>query len=146
MTKWHAAWPITDDQMFISDVKSQEKLNKYAKGDKWQKNPRTNVESKAYASDYIWENGAFKTDNTTLFKEPVLLFRVMKIKDKGGKKPNLSDTWGNAYKIVHLQNDATLYHSATQAMWVSSYGPDSQANFFLDNKLYPLKKIDGLGL
>ena len=146
MTKWQAAWPITDDQMRISDVTSQEKLNKYAKGDKWQKNPRTNVESKAYASDYIWENGAFKTDKTTLFKEPVLMFRVMKIKDKGGKKPYLYDTSGNYYKVVHLQNDATLYHSATQAMWVSSYGPDSQANFFLDNKLYPLKKIDGLGL
>ena len=145
MTKWQAAWPITDDQMRISDVTSQEKLNKYAKGDKWQKNPRTKVESNVYASDYIWENGAFKTDKTTLFKEPVLMFRVMKIKDKGGKKPYLYDTSGNYYKVVHLQNDATLYHSATQAMWAASYGPDSQENFFLDNKLYPLKKIDGLG-
>lgn len=144
MTKWQAAWPITDDQMRISDVTSQEKLNKYAKGDKWQKNPRTKVESMAYASDYIWENGAFKTDKTTLFKEPVLMFRVMKIKDKGGKKPYLCDTSGNYYKVVHLQNDATLYNSAVQAMWVSSYGPDSQENFFLDNKLYPLKKIAGL--
>ena len=72
------------------------------------------------------------------------MFRVMKIKDKGGKKPYLYDTSGNYYKVVHLQNDATLYNSAVQAMWVSSYGPDSQENFFLDNKLYPLKKIAGL--
>ena len=144
MTKWQAFWPVTDDVMRLKDVTNQAMINKYAKGDKWQKSPRTTAETSVTRDDYYWENGKFASNKTSIFKEPVLFVHVMKVTDEGGPTPTLKSQEGTALEIVHMQNDWSLYHGCSQALWSAPYSQDSQNSFFLNNKLFPVKKIAGL--
>ena len=144
MTKWQALWPVTDDVMRLEDVTNQAMINKYAKGDKWQKSPRTTAETSVIKDDYYWENGKFASNKSSIFKEPVLFVHVMKVTDEGGRTPTLKSQEGTELKIVHMQNDRTLYHGCSQALWSVPYSQDSQSLFFLNNKLFPVKKIAGL--
>ena len=146
MTKWQALWPTTDDVMYLTDINEQNMVDKYAKGDKWQKSPRTTAETNVTITDYLWNSNDkdFATKKTSLFQEPVLCFRVMKITDEGGKNPNLVSEKGSLFKIVHLQDDPELYKNLLQALWVTGYSQDSQSGFFLNNQLFPLPKVPGL--
>ena len=144
MTKWQALWPVTDDVMRLKDVTNQAMINKYAKGDKWQKSPRTTAETSVTKDDYYWENGKFASNKTSIFKEPVLFVHVMKVTDEGGPTPTLKSQEGTELKIVHMQNDRKLYNGYSQALWSAPYSRDSQSSFFLNNKLFPVKKIAGL--
>jgi len=38
-TKWNSQWPITEDLMKLSDLKSQQMVNRYATDDKWVRLP-----------------------------------------------------------------------------------------------------------
>ena len=143
MTKWQALWPTTDDQMRLKDVTDQAMIDKYAKGDKWQKSPRTTAETSVVTDDYYWKNGAFATKKTSIFKEPVLFLRVMKVTDEGGPIPQLVSEKKTRLKVVHMQNDAYLYRSNYQTTWAVPYSSDSQTLFFLNNKLFPVKQIPG---
>jgi hypothetical protein len=144
MTKWQALWPVTDDVMRLKDVTNQAMINKYAKGDKWQKSPRTTAETSVIRDDYYWENGKFASNKTSIFKEPVLFVHVMKVTDEGGPTPTLKSQEGTELKIVHMQDDRKLYNGYSQALWSAPYSRDSQSCFFLNNKLFPVKNIAGL--
>lgn len=144
MTKWQALWPVTDDVMRLKDVTNQAMINKYAKGDKWQKSPRTTAETSVIRDDYYWENGKFASNKTSIFKEPVLFVHVMKVTDEGGPTPTLKSQEGTELQIVHMQNDWTLYRGNSQALWSGPYSQDSQRSFFLNNKLFSVKNIAGL--
>jgi hypothetical protein len=144
MTKWQALWPVTDDVMRLKDVTNQAMINKYAKGDKWQKSPRTTAETSVIRDDYYWENGKFASNKTSIFKEPVLFVHVMKVTDEGGPTPTLKSQEGTELKIVHMQDDWTLYRGCSQALWSGPYSKDSQRSFFLNNKLFSVKNIAGL--
>ncbi|MBR4898024.1 MAG: hypothetical protein IKZ48_04480 [Prevotella sp.] len=149
MTKWQALWPVTDDKMMLEDVASQAMVDKYTKGDKWQKSPRTTAEASASIADYLWKDRDFATAKTSIFKEPVLCFKVIKVTDKGGKgKPNLESQMldsqpGPLLRIVHLQNDRTLYRGASQSMYAAPYIQDSKNAFFLNGQLFRVKPIPG---
>ena len=149
MTKWNALWPMTDDKMMFKDVTNQTMVDKYAKGDKWQKlGKRRSKAGYGRIEDYYWSNhyrefsghgigSVFSED------EPVLFFHVMKVTDKGGTYPNLTSQAGTRLSVVHLQNDPVLYRQNFQSVYAGNYSVDSQTLFYLNNQLYKAKQIPG---
>ena len=146
MAPWHARWPVTSVKMNCQDVNDQDMVNTYAPGDKWQKNPRKTAESGVGISEYYWDAyyGKFKSKATSIFKEPVLAFFVMKITDNGGRYPNTKSQNGCNYRISHLQNDENLYRAGLQALPSIIYNASRKKLFYLDNKLYEIKAIPGM--
>ncbi len=151
MTLWQSPWASATDKMYLSDVTSQQKIDKYAAADKWVRlpqetpggivpgGPRTKAETTARGEDYLWKYTDFATTKTSIFNEPVLFLRVKYIVDKGiGNKPNLIATDGTKLKIVHMQDNSKFYQTRYQAFWgqnryVFSY---ERPAFWLDNKYY----------
>ncbi|MBR4898023.1 MAG: hypothetical protein IKZ48_04475 [Prevotella sp.] len=145
MTKWQAVWPLTTDRMCLKDVTSQAMIDKYAKADKWQTHPRTKAESDADFAAYCWssKDNDFMTSMTSLQNERVLIFRVMKVTDNGGKTPNLVSQDGRRLSVVHLQNDREAYQLLLQCHWVNNYLTLSQfyQTFYVDNKQFVLPEL-----
>ena len=153
---WCLTWPMTQDKMYLQDVANQDMVNRHAKDDKWVtlpleeptyvmpcREPRTQAEHSAKPSDYIGRYGYGDTPKTNVFNEPVCFFRVMKVKDKGGKNPNLVSTDGRRLTIVHLLNDAKAYELSFQGKWAHNYSTNT-TGYFVDNKLYGIPAISGL--
>jgi hypothetical protein len=153
MTEWQSPWAISDDKMYLDDVTKKEMVNKYAAADKWvrlpyvmagvksdQGEPRTKVEATASPTDYLWKDGSFVTNKTSIFNEPVLFMRVMWVEDNNNNVPNLVSTDGRKLTIVHMQNDDNLYRPLTQCVWVQTvYNncyPLESCAYFLDNQSY----------
>ena len=147
MTKWQALWPMTNDKITLQDAADQTMVNKYGSVIKWQKYPRTVAESSISPEDCLWKNGKFATDKCSIFNEPVLFLRFMKVEDKKGKTPNLISTDNRRLSIVHLQNDKAAYKSEIQSRWVSMYvSIGSYKQFYIDNKSGDVPAIAGLDL
>ena len=146
MTKWQALWPMTNDKITLQDAADQTMVNKYGSVIKWQKYPRTVAESSISPEDCLWKNGKFATDKRSIFNEPVLFLRFMKVEDKKGKTPNLISTDNRRLSIVHLQNDKAAYKSENQSRWVAMYvSISSLKQFYIDNKSSDVPAIAGLG-
>ena len=144
MNKWQVFWPMTDDMMYLEDVTSQDMVDKYAPGDKWQKtNRRTKAAAKVAREDCQWRDGNFVNDQVTIFNEPVIYMRVIKITDNGGKRPNLVAQDGTKLKVVHLQNDAVAYQARLQSLWALNFSVDMNDAFFVDNKVYQIPPLPG---
>ena len=156
---WCRKWPLTDEKMYLQDVASQDMVNRYAKYDKWATLPlfvydsavpgprrqaRTQAERSAKPSDYIGRYGKDDTPKTNMFNESVCFFRVMKVKDVGGRKANLVSTDGRKLSIVHLQNDEFAYLNHKQCYWANLYCGNPSRSFFLDHQLYLIAPIKGL--
>ena len=155
---WCRNWPLTDEKMYLQDMADQDMVNRYAKYDKWATLPlavgagapgprrqaRTQAEQSAKPSEYIGRYGSDDTPKTNMFNEPVCFFRVMKVKDTGGKKANLVSTDGRKLSIVHLQNNADAYAGHSQCSWANHYCSNASKSFFLDDKPYPIPLIEGL--
>ena len=147
MTKWQALWPMTNDKITLQDAADQTMVNKYGSVIKWQKYPRTVAESSISPEDCLWKNGKFATDKRSIFNEPVLFLRFMKVEDKKGKTPNLISTDNRRLSIVHLQNDKAAYKSENQSRWVAMYvSISSLKQFYIDNKSSDVPAIAGLNL
>ena len=147
MTKWQALWPMTNDKITLQDAADQTMVNKYGSVIKWQKYPRTVAESSISPEDCLWKNGKFATDKCSIFNEPVLFLRFMKVEDKKGKTPNLISTDNRRLSIVHLQNDKAAYKSENQSRWVAMYvSISSLKQFYIDNKSGDVPAIAGLNL
>ena len=145
MTKWQALWPMTNDKITLQDAADQTMVNKYGSVIKWQKYPRTVAESSISPEDCLWKNGKFATDKRSIFNEPVLFLRFMKVEDKNGKTPNLISTDNRRLSIVHLQNDKAAYKSENQSRWVAMYiSIGSLKQFYIDNQSGVVPAIAGL--
>ena len=147
MTKWQALWPMTNDKITLQDAADQTMVNKYGSVIKWQKYPRTVAESSISPEDCLWKNGKFATDKRSIFNEPVLFLRFMKVEDKKGKTPNLISTDNRRLSIVHLQNDKAAYKSENQSRWVAMYiSIGSLKQFYIDNQSGNVPAIAGLDI
>jgi hypothetical protein len=131
--------------MQINDVTNQAMVDKYAPYDKWQKTSRrTKAEESIKLEDYLYWNGQFRTNKTSIFNEPVLVICAMKIKDNGGRYyPNLKSYKDHTYTIKHLQNDYDLYKRNAQSATALPYSSDCQDVFYIDNQQVEVKQIDG---
>ena len=145
MTDWQGRWFTTEDKMQINDVTNQAMVDKYAPYDKWQKTSRrTKAEESIKLEDYLYWNGNFRTNKTSIFNEPVLVICAMKIKDNGGRYyPNLKSYKDHTYTIKHLQNDYDLYLRNAQSATALPYSSDCQDAFYIDNRQVEVKQIDG---
>lgn len=157
MTTYCLPWAISSDKMYLQDIADQAMVNRHAKDDKWvvlpltvgdgtsygpRRSPRTKAEP-VKPGDFI---GVYGQDGaptkTSMFNEPVLVLRVMYVKDEGGKNPNLVSLDGRNLSIVHLQDDATLYRSDYQSFWAAPYLISSTEFFTLDNVRYEMPSLN----
>ena len=151
MTMWLKPWVITNDEMHFEDLSNQAKVDKYAANDKWvtlplhgtteRQKPKTNANNSAYGRgqyEYDTKTKDFYTPGLTgIFKEPVLIMRLMKVTDNGGTTPNLTAQDGTKLTVVKLVKNPYLYNNNLVPMfnWMlrNNY---QQSLIFLDNKPY----------
>lgn len=151
MTMWMKPWAITNDEMHFSDLSSQNIVDKYAANDKWvtlplhgtteRQKPKTNANSSALGRgqyEYNTKTKDFYTPGLTgIFKEPVLIMRLIKVTDNGGTTPNLTAQDGTKLTVVKLVENPYLYDNnlvpMINYMLRNNY---QQSLIFLDNKPY----------
>ncbi len=112
--QWHyfyyTMYENTQQPILLSDIADQEKVNSYAR-DPWtvlplhdstQRNTwRTQADARATDyKNYIWNNGIPQTDATSMWNEPVLIFRVTKVYDRGGNHATMTYTGRKFTKII----------------------------------------------
>ena len=151
MTMWLKPWAITNDEMHFEDLSNQDKVVKYAANDKWvtlplhgtteRQKPKTNANNSVYGRgqyEYDTKTKDFYTPGLTgIFKEPVLIMRLMKVTDNGGTTPNLTAQDGTKLKVVKLVENPYLYNNnlvpMINYMLRNNY---QQSLIFLDNQPY----------
>ena len=151
MTMWLKPWAITNDEMHFEDLSNQDKVVKYAANDKWvtlplhgtteRQKPKTNANNSVYGRgqyEYDTKTKDFYTPGLTgIFKEPVLIMRLMKVTDNGGTTPNLTAQDGTKLTVVKLVENPYLYNNNLVPMfnWMlrNNY---QQSLIFLDNQPY----------
>ena len=151
MTMWLKPWVITNDEMHFEDLSNQAKVDKYAANDKWvtlplhgtteRQKPKTNANNSAYGRgqyEYDTKTKDFYTPGLTgIFKEPVLIMRLMKVTDNGGTTPNLTAQDGTKLTVVKLVENRYLYDNnlvpMINYMLRNNY---QQSLIFLDNQPY----------
>lgn len=151
MTMWLKPWVITNDEMHFEDLSNQAKVDKYAANDKWvtlplhgtteRQKPKTNANNSVYGRgqyEYDTKTKDFYTPGLTgIFKEPVLIMRLMKVTDNGGTTPNLTAQDGTKLTVVKLVKNPYLYNNnlvpMINYMLRTNY---QQSLIFLDNKPY----------
>ena len=151
MTMWLKPWAITNDEMHFEDLSNQSKVDKYAANDKWvtlplhgtteRQKPKTNANNSVYGRgqyEYDTKTKDFYTPGLTgIFKEPVLIMRLMKVTDNGGTTPNLTAQDGTKLKVVKLVENPYLYNNnlvpMINYMLRTNY---QQSLIFLDNQPY----------
>ena len=151
MTMWMKPWAITNKEMHFSDLSSQNIVDKYAANDKWvtlplhgtteRQKPKTSANNSAYGRgqyEYNTKTKDFYTPGLTgIFKEPVLIMRLMKVTDNGGTTPNLTAQDGTKLTVVKLVENPYLYDNnlvpMINYMLRNNY---QQSLIFLDNKPY----------
>ena len=151
MTMWMKPWAITNKEMHFSDLSSQNIVDKYAANDKWvtlplhgtteRQKPKTSANYSAYGRgqyEYNTNTKDFYTPGLTgIFKEPVLIMRLMKVTDNGGTTPNLTAQDGTKLTVVKLVENPYLYDNnlvpMINYMLRNNY---QQSLIFLDNKPY----------
>lgn len=126
MTLWQLDWPVSDDEMRFSDLSNQAMVDKYAAKDKWVRLPlngttqRRQPRTAANGNDMGWRQylynratGNFANPNAlSMFNEPILFMRVMKVTDNGGLTPNLISQDGRRLTVVSLQDNETIYRAS----------------------------------
>ena len=126
MTLWQLDWPVSDDEMRFSDLSNQAMVDKYAAKDKWvrlplngttqRRQPRTAVNGNDMGwRQYLYNRatGNFANPNAlSMFNEPILFMRVMKVTDNGGLTPNLISQDGRRLTVVSLQDNETIYRAS----------------------------------
>ena len=158
MTTWCLPWMVTDKKMFIEDLSSREQnIQKIAKDDKWVWLPRhingqtsaERGESREFLynrtlqpSDFIQYYTPVWWKNASMYNEPVIFLRVMKVEDLGGKNPKNESIDGREFNRFYLQDDAKLYKESMS--WLKNYPSSIKESVYLDNKLFPLPNIPGL--
>ena len=151
MTMWLKPWVITNDEMHFEDLSNQSKVDKYAANDKWvtlplhgtteRQKPKTNANNSVYGRgqyEYDTKTKDFYTPGLTgIFKEPVLIMRLMKVTDNGGTTPNLTAQDGTKLTVVKLVENRYLYDNnlvpMINYMLRNNY---QQSLIFLDNQPY----------
>ena len=151
MTMWLKPWVITNDEMHFEDLSNQAKVEKYAANDKWvtlplhgtteRQKPKTNANNSVYGRgqyEYDTKTKDFYTPGLTgIFKEPVLIMRLMKVTDNGGTTPNLTAQDGTKLTVVKLVENRYLYDNnlvpMINYMLRNNY---QQSLIFLDNQPY----------
>lgn len=151
MTMWLKPWVITNDEMHFEDLSNQAKVDKYAANDKWvtlplhgtteRQKPKTNANNSVYGRgqyEYDTKTKDFYTPGLTgIFKEPVLIMRLMKVTDNGGTTPNLTAQDGTKLTVVKLVENRYLYDNnlvpMINYMLRNNY---QQSLIFLDNQPY----------
>ena len=158
MNTWCLPWAVTTDKMYLDDLAYQNKVDRYAKDDKWVTLPLTNYGSETpkreqprtekqdislwrYYGDYM---NPISEQYLSMYNEPILFLRVMKVIDRGGNIPNLVSTDGRKLSIVHLQNDYNLYENQAQSQWVYAYQGMRKGIFTIDNEVFTLPIIPGM--
>ena len=162
MNSWCLPWMKSDKKMYLADLGNSELVSSYGKTDKWvtlplhhvgatntkREAPRTEPETSVDPKDYIGNYGqaGFK-QKLGMYNEPIIVLRVMKVEDNGGRTPNLKSKDDKKLEIVHLQNDAYLYRGQAQnQQWVIGYTNANSNCFFLDDELHKLPAIAGCDL
>ena len=151
MTMWQKPWAITNVEMLFEDLSNQDKVNEYAANDKWvtlplngtteRQKPKTSANNSVYGRaqyEYNTNTKDFYTPGLTgIFKEPVLIMRLMKVTDNGGTTPNLTAQDGTKLTVVKLVENPYLYNNnlvpMINYMLRNNY---QQSLIFLDNKPY----------
>ena len=125
MTLWQLDWPVSNDEMRFSDLTNQGMVDKYAAADKWVRLPLTGTTQRrqprtaANGNDIAWRqylyNRAdrnFANPNAlSMFNEPILFMRVMKVTDNGGVSPNLMSQDGRRLAVVSMQDNEYIYRN-----------------------------------
>ena len=157
MTTYCLPWAMSSDKMYLQDIASQDMVERHAKEDKWVRLPYTVADGApagARRSPRAWPEPVKPRDfigvygiegsptKTNMFNEPVLVMRVMYVKDEGGVEPNLVSEDGRQLSIVHLQDDKELYQDSIQSFWAFNYVVASIISFYLDNEVYQMPQLN----
>lgn len=154
MTTWNIPWKMWDDKMNFGDLSIQEKVDKFAANDKWvtlpltgktnRQQPRTRANSDMIRwQNYMWsknDKNFYSSDAKSMFNEPVLIMRLMKVNDQGGKRPYLKSQDGRKLKVVKMLDNEQMYvgiFNRIQNQLLKQYtsGGDLQS-VYLDNEQY----------
>jgi hypothetical protein len=131
ITLWQKRWPISNDEMRFRDLYDQDMVSKYAANDKWVRLPETYTKQRrkprttANSWDIVWQDYLYKRENrdfanpavVSMFNEPILFMRVMKVTDNGGLRANLTSQDGRKLTVVKLSDAAYLYQNMVNALW-----------------------------
>ena len=156
MTEWNGTWPITSRLIFLQDLSDDLQVRGHAYPDKWTRlgyykdgshidkaTERTTVETDCKVSDYVLSKDQ-RTPRKGMWNEPVLIVRLMKVKDNGGNVPNLTSTDGRKLRVVHLRDSEAIYKFRPHVSAILGIPAHTSLCFFLDNQLYKLPKIPGM--
>ena len=154
MTTWNIPWKMWDDKMNFGDLSIQDKVDKFAANDKWvtlplagktnRQQPRTKANSDLIRwQNYMWsknDKNFYSSDAKSMFNEPVLIMRLMKVNDQGGKRPYLKSQDGRKLKVVKMLDNEQMYvgiFNRIQNQLLKQYtsGGDLQS-VYLDNEQY----------
>ena len=154
MTTWNIPWKMWDDKMNFGDLSIQDKVYKFAANDKWvtlplagktnRQQPRTSANSDRIRwQNYMWsknDKNFYSSDAKSMFNEPVLIMRLMKVNDQGGKRPYLKSQDGRKLKVVKMLDNEQMYvgiFNRIQNQLLKQYtsGGDLQS-VYLDNEQY----------
>ena len=100
----------SEEPILLSDIANQEKVNRYAP-DRWAVLPlhgteqrlacRTQADGRATNyKNYFWDDGIPQTDATSMWNEPVLIFRVARVYDRGGNHATITGMGRKFSKII----------------------------------------------
>ena len=80
----------------------------------------------------------------SMYNEPVVFMRFMKVEDLGGSNPNLVSKDGRKLTVVHLQNQKLLYELHHHALWSAMYMSGRSSLITIDNVTTRVPDIAGL--
>ena len=150
MTKYNGVWPVTGEKMAYEHLYDNGKVQAAVKDDKWVPLPwegetqrhiptmtaSANNDFNRFLPDRL--TGQFPADHMGMFDEPVLVVRLMKVTDNGGKIPNILSQDGRRLTKVHVQDLRNYYRGELNDVSYLNFKAFLDA-IFVDNELYQMK-------
>jgi hypothetical protein len=94
--------------------------------------PRTAADGNAKTpSNYFLNNGTFATNSTSMYNEPVIFMRIMRLRDKG--KPNETSPEGHKLKVLCHQTDRAITEGLYSHMWAIN-ATENKTQVYVDDK------------
>ena len=162
LTRWHMPWAMGQYPMSLQDVADARYVTAMSWIDKWVTLPwhldedwditggergkmRIVVENSADPADYLWDAEAqdFATHKTSMYNEPVLFIRMMKVNDMG-RFPTLQSADGRVkFSILHHQNSEDGYSMGAGRIWTNTFMVARKELLEVDNQLVVIPDLEG---
>jgi hypothetical protein len=132
----------TQTPILLKDIAEQDKVNLFGP-DRWVVLPkhgqavrgtyRTEADERAKdIKNYLWKDGAQQSDAKSMWNEPILVFRVDKVYDRGGNH-STNTWWNHQFKKFVLSK---IHSDKSSEMFCQDWWKINSNTMYVENRLF----------